>query len=220
MVALVNPELRIRFSTSHPKDITNEVLYTMAKYENICKYIHLPVQSGNSRVLELMNRGYSREWYLNKIESVRQILGEDCGISSDMIAGFCSETEEEHQETLSLMDRVQYDFSYMFFYSERPGTLAEKKLKDDVPLDVKKKRLEEIIRRQTQHSLSRNKLDIGKVHRVLIEGFSKKSDQHLQGRNTANKVVIFPKEQYQKGQYVNVLVEDCTGATLLGKVVA
>src|SRR5688572_583019 len=194
MVAQVNPDLRVRFSTSHPKDITDEVLHTMAKYENICKNIHLPAQSGSSRILELMNRGYTREWYIGKALRIREILGADCGISSDMIAGFCSETEAEHQETLSLMDLVRYDFAYMFFYSERPGTLAEKKLKDDVSLDVKKRRLDEIIHKQTAHSLERNKPDVGKVYRVLIEGYSKRSDKHLQGRNTANKVVVVPAE--------------------------
>ncbi|MFN9501987.1 MAG: tRNA (N6-isopentenyl adenosine(37)-C2)-methylthiotransferase MiaB, partial [Chryseotalea sp.] len=219
MVAQVSPELRIRFSTSHPKDITDDVLHTMAKYENICKYIHLPVQSGNSRILDMMNRGYTREWYLDKIKSIRNILGESCGISSDMITGFCSETEEEHKETLSLMDAVQYDFAYMFFYSERPGTLAEKKFKDDIDEETKKRRLNEIIQKQTAHSLQRNKLDVGKIHQVLVEGFSKRSDEYLQGRNTANKVVVFPKENFSKGQYVNVLVTDCTGATLLGKAV-
>lgn len=219
MVAQVSPDLRVRFSTSHPKDITDEVLHVMKKYENICKYIHLPVQSGNSRILELMNRGYSREWYLEKIQRIREVLGDDCGISSDMIAGFCTETEEEHQDTLSLMDIVQYDFAYMFFYSERPGTLAEKKFKDDVPLETKKRRLNEIIQKQTQHSLLRNKLDVGKTHKVLIEGVSKRSDDHLQGRNTANKVVVFPRAHHQKGEYVNVYVEGCSGATLFGKVV-
>jgi len=218
-VALVHPDLRVRFSTSHPKDITDEVLYTMAKYENICKYIHLPVQSGNSRVLELMNRGYSREWYLQRVEKIREILGNECGISSDMIAGFCTETEEEHKETVSLMEAVQYDFSYMFFYSERPGTLAAKKFADDIPLDIKKKRLEEIIQKQSELSLKRNQLDVGKVHKVLIEGTSRRSDQQLQGRNSANKVVIFPKGNKTKGEYVNVLVESCTGATLMGRVV-
>src|SRR5690606_6135084 len=207
------------FSTSHPKDITDDVLNVMARYENICKYIHLPVQSGNSRILELMNRGYSREWYLEKIKRIREILGPDCGISSDMITGFCSETEEEHQHTLSLMDLVQYDFAYMFFYSERPGTLAAKKYPDDIADDVKKRRLQEIIQKQTEHSAIRNRNDVGKVHKVLIEGFSKKSTDYLQGRNTANKVVVFPKENFQKGQYVNVLVEDCTAATLIGKAV-
>ena len=219
-VALVSPELRVRFSTSHPKDITDDVLFTMAKHENICNYIHLPVQSGSTRILDLMNRGYSREWYLNKIERIREILGDDCGISSDMITGFCSETDDEHQDTLSLMDLVKFDFSYMFFYSERPGTLAEKKYKDDVPELIKKKRLDEIIAKQGEHSLLRNKKDIGKVHRVLIEGNSKRSEAHLQGRNTANKVVVFPREKYKKGEYVSVLVEDCTGATLMGRAVS
>lgn len=219
MVAKVHPDLRVRFSTSHPKDITDDVLHTMAKYDNICNYIHLPVQSGNSRILELMNRGYSREWYLEKIKRIREILGEDCGISSDMITGFCSETEEEHQDTLTLMDQVEYDFSYMFFYSERPGTLAAKKFPDDVPVEIKKRRLQEIIDKQTGHSLKRNQRDIGKIHQVLIEGVSKRSDEFVQGRNTANKVVVFPKENFRKGQYVNVLVDRCTGATLMGKAV-
>ena len=218
-VARVHPDLRIRFSTSHPKDITDEVLHVMAKHENICKNIHLPIQSGNTRILELMNRGYSREWYLQKIERIRSILGNDCGISSDMITGFCSETEEEHQDTLSLMDLVQYDFAYMFYYSERPGTLAEKKFKDDISLDVKKRRLDEIIHKQRQHSLLRNMLDVGKVHRVLIEGYSKRSDDYLQGRNSANKVIVFPKAQYSKGQYVNVRVNECTGGTLIGQAI-
>jgi tRNA-2-methylthio-N6-dimethylallyladenosine synthase len=219
MVAQVHPDLRIRFSTSHPKDITDDVLHTMARYENICKYIHLPVQSGNTRILEMMNRGYTREWYLDKIRKIREILGSDCGISSDMITGFCSETEEEHHETLSLMDQVQYDFSYMFFYSERPGTLAEKKFKDDVDSEVKKRRLNEIIQKQSLHSLQRNKLDVGKVHKVLIEGLSKRSQDHVQGRNSANKVVVFPKGNFQKGQYVHIKVTDCTGATLIGEAV-
>lgn len=219
MVAKVHPDLRVRFSTSHPKDITDEVLHTMNKYENICNYIHLPAQSGNSRVLELMNRTYTREWYINRVDAIREIIGEDCGISSDMIAGFCTETEEEHKETLSLMDYVKYDFSYMFFYSERPGTLAAKKYEDDIPLDVKKRRLSEIIEKQQAHSLERNKRDIGKIHKVLIEGTSKRSEEDLQGRNTANKVVIFPRKHYKNGQYVNVLVEDCTAATLFGKIV-
>ena len=219
MVAKISPDLRVRFSTSHPKDITDEVLYTMKKYDNICKYIHLPVQSGNSRVLELMNRTYTREWYINRVDAIRNILGEDCGISSDMITGFCSETEEEHQDTLTLMDYVKYDFSYMFFYSERPGTLAEKKYEDDIPLDVKKRRLSEVIKKQSELSFERNKRDLGKVHKVLIEGHSKRSKEQLQGRNTANKVVIFDGEGKQKGDYVNVLVEDCSPATLFGKIV-
>ncbi len=219
MVAQINSALRIRFSTSHPKDITDEVLRTMANYENICKYIHLPVQSGNSRILELMNRGYGREWYLNRVKNIREILGEECGISSDMITGFCSETEEEHQDTLTLMDLVQYDYSYMFHYSERPGTLAAKKLPDDIPLETKKRRLDEIIKKQSELSLVRNKLDVGKVFKVLIEGASRKSAEYLQGRSSQNKVVIFPKENKEKGQYVHVLVERCTQGTLIGKIV-
>lgn len=219
MVAQIHPDLRIRFSTSHPKDMTDEVLNVMAKYENICKYIHLPVQSGNSRILALMNRGYTRQWYLERIAAIKRILGDDCGISSDMIAGFCTETEEEHQDTLSLMDIVQFDFSYMFFYSERPNTPAAKKLPDDVPMEVKKRRLNEIIAKQNELSLLRNQKSIGKVEKVLIEGFSKRSNEYLQGRNSANKVVVFPKKHYQKGQYVHVLIKDCTSATLLGEVI-
>jgi tRNA-2-methylthio-N6-dimethylallyladenosine synthase len=219
MVAQVNPELRVRFSTSHPKDITDDVLHTMKRYENICKYIHLPAQSGNSRILELMNRTYSREWYIKKIDKIREILGEECGISSDMIAGFCTETEAEHKDTVSLMDYTKYDFSYMFMYSERPGTLAEKKYEDDIPLDVKKRRLNEIIEKQRQLSAERNQLDLHKVHKVLIEGHSKRSEDFLQGRNSANKVIVFPKRNYQIGQYVNVLVNTCTAATLIGEVV-
>lgn len=217
-VAKVSPELRIRFSTSHPKDITDDVLFVMAGNENICKYIHLPVQSGNTRVLGLMNRGYSREWYLNKVSRIREILGTECGISSDMITGFCSETEEEHRQTLDLMEQVQFDFAYMFAYSERPGTTAEKKFTDDIPAEVKKRRLEEIINLQTRHSLLRNQLDVGKKFRVLIEGTSKRSEEFLQGRNSANKVVVFPKGNHKKGEYVTVLVESCTSATLLGKI--
>jgi tRNA-2-methylthio-N6-dimethylallyladenosine synthase len=219
MVAEVSPDLRVRFSTSHPKDITDDVLFAMAKYENICKSIHLPVQSGNSRILDLMNRGYSREWYISKAKRIREVLGSDCSISSDMITGFCTETEEEHQDTLSLMDIVNYDFAYMFFYSERPGTLAAKKWADDVSLDVKKRRLDEIITKQREHSLLRNKADVGKVHKVLVEGSSKRSEEFLQGRNSQNKVIVFPKEGFHKGQYVNVLVEECTGGTLVGKAV-
>ena len=219
MVAQVHPDLRVRFSTSHPKDITDEVLHTMKQYENICKYIHLPAQSGNTRVLELMNRTYSREWYINRVDAIRSILGHECGISSDMIAGFCTETEEEHQDTLSLMDYVKYDFSYMFYYSERPGTLAAKKYDDDIPLDIKKHRLQEIIARQQEISLYRNQLDVGKIFKVLVEGYSKRSDEHMQGRNSANKVVVFPKKNATKGQYVFVKVNDCTAATLLGEVV-
>lgn len=218
MVALVSPHLRVRFSTSHPKDITDEVLHTMKKYTNICKYIHLPVQSGNSRVLALMNRTYDRGWYLERIDKIREILGEECGISSDMITGFCSETEEEHVDTLTLMDLVQYDFSYMFYYSERPGTLAAKKYPDDVPLETKKRRLQEIIEKQHHLSLKRNQLDIGKVQEILIEGVSKRSELQLKGRNSANKVVIVPKGNLKPGDYVNVKIIDCSSATLFGEV--
>jgi len=219
LVADVHPDLRVRFSTSHPKDITDEVLYTMVRYENICKYIHLPVQSGNSRILDMMNRGYDREWYLNKVHSIRTILGEDCGISSDMISGFCSETEAEHQETLTLMDLVKYDYAYMFSYSERPGTLAAKKYTDDIPVEVKNRRLEEIITKQRAHSHWHHQKDVGTTQRVLIEGESKKSAAHWQGRTSANHVAVFPKENKKKGEYVNVLIESCTSGTLLGKIV-
>jgi tRNA-2-methylthio-N6-dimethylallyladenosine synthase len=218
-VALVHPDLRVRFSTSHPKDITDEVLHTMSRYDNICKYIHLPAQSGNTRVLELMNRTYSREWYLDRVAAIRRILGDVCGISTDMITGFCSETEGEHADTLSLMESVQYDFAYMFAYSERPNTPAAKRLKDDVSEEVKKRRLNEIIALQNRHSLRRNQLDLGKVHKVLIEGTSKRSEEHLFGRNSANKVVVFPKGDLRKGQYAHVFVTGCTGATLMGEVV-
>lgn len=217
-VAQVSPELRIRFSTSHPKDITDEVLHVMARFDNICKYIHLPVQSGNSRILERMNRGYSREWYLARVARIKEILGADCGLSSDMIAGFCGESEDEHQETLSLMDQVRYDFSYMFMYSERPGTLAEKRFKDDVAEDVKKRRLSEIIALQNKHSLENNLRDVGKTFRVLVEGPSRRSPEFLQGRNSANKVIVFPKKNKAKGDYVLVKVDRCTGATLMGEL--
>ena len=218
-VAQVDPDLRVRFSTSHPKDITDEVLETMKAYENICKYIHLPAQSGNSRVLELMNRTYSRDWYINRVDAIRRILGQECGISSDMITGFCTETEEEHQDTLSLMDYVKYDFSYMFYYSERPGTLAAKNYQDDIPLTIKKKRLQEIIAKQSQSSLERNQLDVGNVFKVLIEGFSKRSQEDLQGRTSSNKVVIFKNDGFKKGTYLNVKINNCTSATLLGTIV-
>lgn len=218
LVAKIHPDLRVRFSTSHPKDITDDVLHTMKKYENICKYIHLPAQSGNSRVLELMNRTYDRDWYINRVDKIREILGDSCGISSDMIAGFCSETEEEHQDTLTLMDYVKYDFSYMFFYSERPGTLAAKKYPDDIALEVKKRRLQEIIDKQKDISLQRNQDSIGQTFKVLVEGKSKRSAQKMQGRNSANKVIIFEAD-VPKGTYVNVRVNDCTPATLFGEVI-
>lgn len=218
-VALVNPLLRVRFSTSHPKDITDEVLHTMAKYRNICNYIHLPVQSGNSEVLERMNRTYDREWYLERVAAIRRIIP-DCGISSDVIAGFCGETEEQHRETLSMMEAVQYDMSYMFYYSERPGTLAARKYPDDIPLEIKKRRLQEIIDLQNYHSLLRNRADIGKEHIVLVEKPSRRSELELCGRNDQNKMVVFPAENYRAGQYVKVLVEEATAATLKGKAIA
>ena len=218
-VALISPDLRVRFSTSHPKDITDEVLYTMKKYENICNYIHLPAQSGSSRILELMNRTYDREWYLGKIDRIREIIGEECGISHDLIAGFCTETEEDHQDTLSLMEYVKFDYGYMFFYSERPGTPAAKKLKDDVPEEIKKRRLNEIIARQQEHSLLRNQEAVGKVYKILIEGESKRSPEDLCGRNDQNKMVVFPRKHYRKGEYVNVLVTSCSAATLKGEIV-
>ena len=219
LVASVSPELRVRFSTSHPKDITDEVLHTIAKYDNICNYIHLPVQSGNSRVLDLMNRTYDREWYMDRINAIRRIIPE-CAISTDVITGFCTETEEEHQETISMMDFVQYDFAYMFMYSERPGTLAAKRYKDDIPEDVKLRRLQEVVAKQQQHSHSRLKLQLGKVQKVLIEGFSKKSKLHYCGRNDHNAMVVFPlNNNYKPGEYAYVIAEECTTATLLGKIV-
>lgn len=219
MVAKVHPDLRIRFSTSHPKDITDQVLHTMAKYDNICKYIHLPVQSGNSEVLKRMNRTYTREWYLDRVKAIREIVGEDCGISSDMITGFCGETEEQHQETLSLMEIVQYHFSYMFYYSERPGTLAEKKFDDDVSLEDKKRRLTEVIELQNEHSHTWNKKALGKTFKVLVEGPSKKDPNQLKGRNSQNTVVVFDHKGYKPGDYVNVKVTDCTTATLIGHII-
>jgi tRNA-2-methylthio-N6-dimethylallyladenosine synthase len=219
MVAAINPDLRVRFSTSHPKDITDEVLYTIAKHDNICNYIHLPVQSGNSRVLELMNRTYDRDWYINRIDAIRRIIP-GCAISTDVITGFCSETDEEHQDTLSMMDYVHYDFAYMFMYSERPGTLAAKRYADDIPDTVKSSRLKEIVAKQQAHSYIRLQSQLGKVQRVLIEGFSKKSDKDYSGRSDHNAMVVFPvNENYKPGQYVNVLVERTTTATLIGTVI-
>lgn len=217
LIAEISPDLRVRFSTSHPKDITDEVLYTIKKYENICNYIHLPAQSGNSRVLELMNRTYDRAWYIDRVDAIRRIIGQDCGISTDMITGFCTETEEEHQDTLSLMEYVSYDFAYMFAYSERPGTLAAKKYADDIPLDIKKRRLAEVIVVQQRNSLKRNQMSIGKIEKVLVEGISKRNPNDLKGRDSSNKVVIFPKKHYKKGDYVNVLIKDCSAATLFGE---
>ncbi len=219
MVAEVSPLLRVRFSTSHPKDITDDVLYAIRDHKNICKYIHFPVQSGNSRILKLMNRTYDREWYMKKIDRIYEVIP-DCAVSSDIIAGFCTETEEEHKDTLSIIEYSNYSMSYMFFYSERPGTLAARKYEDDVPEKEKKRRLSEIIRLQNQISYQHNQKDIGKTYEVLIEGDSKKSTQDFKGRNSQNKVIVFPKrEGYQPGDYVNVVVQDATSATLLGKMV-
>lgn len=218
-VALISPLLRIRFSTSHPKDITDEVLFTMARYENICNYIHLPVQSGSTRVLQLMNRTYTREWYIAKVNRIKEILP-NCGISTDIITGFCTETEEDHRDTYTLMEYCKYDLAYMYFYSERPGTLAAKRYEDDVPEEVKKRRLQEIIDLHRIHSLESMQRDVNKAYKVLIEGNSKKSDEHWFGRTDHNKVVIFPKESYSlsKGDYVNVFVDECTAGTLLGNI--
>lgn len=216
MVAKVSPLLRVRFSTSHPKDLTEDVAQVMAKYENICNYIHLPVQSGSSEVLEKMNRGYTREWYLNRIEMIRNTVPE-VSLSTDIIAGFCEETDEQHQETLSLMNEIKYDFAYMFKYSERPRTLAERKFEDNVSEEVKSKRLSEIIQLQQKYSLESNQKTVGKTYTVLVEGFSKKSNEDLCGRNSQNAMFVFPKENFKPGQYVNVLVERCTAATLIGK---
>jgi tRNA-2-methylthio-N6-dimethylallyladenosine synthase len=219
-VAAIDPLLRVRFSTSHPKDITDEVLQTMAHHENICRSIHLPVQSGSTRILQLMNRTYTREWYTAKIDRIREIIPE-CGISSDFIAGFCSETEADHRETLSLMEYSKYDFSYMFFYSERPGTLASRRYTDDIPDEVKKRRLDEIVKLQNRLSLESNVNDIGKTFMVLIEGDSKKSKEEWRGRSSQNKVVVFPKKgvDFKKGDYARVKVNNCTGATLLGEAI-
>ena len=219
MTAKINPDLRVRFSTSHPKDITTDVLNVIKNYENVCNYIHLPAQSGNSRILKKMNRTYDREWYLNKVDDIKTIIGKDCGISSDFITGFCSETEDEHGDTLTLMDNVIYDYSYMFYYSERPGTLAQRKYEDDIPLDTKKRRLDEIIKKQNTHSLKRNKLTIDNTYKVLVEGYSKKSDDFLKGRTSENKVVIFPKKNGVIGNYVDLKIRDCNSATLFGDYV-
>ena len=216
-VALISPTLRVRFSTSHPKDITDEVLFTMAKYPNICKYIHLPVQSGSTRVLQLMNRTYTREWYLSKVARIKEIMP-TCTVSSDIIAGFCTETEQDHQDTISIMQAAQYDYSYMYFYSERPGTLAAKRYEDDIPEEIKKRRLQEIVDVQWTLSNESNKRDVGKSFEVLIEGDSKKSDAEWMGRTSQNKVVVFPKLNHpvKKGDYVEIFIAGFTKGTLLG----
>ncbi|HUS00951.1 MAG TPA: radical SAM protein, partial [Chitinophagaceae bacterium] len=220
MVAKISPLLRVRFSTSHPKDITDEVLFTMAKYDNICKYIHLPVQSGSTRMLQMMNRTYTREWYINKVNRIREIIP-GCGLSSDFITGFCSETEEDHNETLSLMEYCEYDLAYMYYYSERPGTLAERRYEDDVPEEIKKRRLQEVIALHRIQSLLSMQKEVGKTARVLIEGDSKKSDEHWAGRSDNNKVVVFPKgnNDLAKGSYADVFITECTAGTLIGKIV-
>lgn len=218
MVAHVNPLLRIRFSTSHPKDLTDDVAKVMYKHKNICNYIHLPVQSGNSDNLKRMNRGYTREWYLNRIEAIRSIIP-DCGITTDIITGFCGETEEEHQDTISLMKEVKYDAAYMYKYSERPKTLAQRKFEDDVPEEVKQKRLEEIIELQLQHAEEINKLQIGKIEEVLIEKVSRRSDKQFVGRTDRNHKVIFDRADKKIGDYVMVKITDCTKASLIGEMI-
>lgn len=214
-VALISPLLRVRFSTSHPKDITDEVLFTMVKYDNICNYIHLPVQSGSSRILQLMNRTYTKEWYIAKVNRIREILP-DAGLSTDMITGFCTETEEDHEESMSLMRYCKYDLAYMYFYSERPGTLAARRFEDDIPETVKKRRLQEMVDLHRQNTLESMQRDIGKTCKVLVEGFSKKTEEDLQGRNDQNKVVVFPKANFTKGDYVFVKITSCTSGTLIG----
>ena len=218
MTANISPDLRIRFSTSHPKDITSDVLSVIKKYDNVCNYIHLPAQSGNSRILKKMNRTYDRTWYLDKINDIRSIVGNSCGISSDFITGFCSESESEHLDTLSLMDNVIYDYSYMFYYSERPGTLAHRKYKDDIPLETKKRRLDEIVKKQNIHSFKRNELTIDEQYKILVEGVSKKSDKFFRGRTSENKMVIFPKKDNTIGKYVDVKIKECNSATLFGEI--
>jgi len=216
MVAQNAPQLRIRFSTSYPQDMNNEVLYIMAKYSNICKYIHLPVQSGNTRILDKMKRGYTREWYMDRIKAIREIVPE-CGISTDIIAGFCSETQEEHQDTLSLMEWVGYDFAYMFKYSERPNTFAARTFPDDISEEDKTRRLQEIIDLQNKLSLQSNLKDVGKTFEVLVEGVSKKSNDRLFGRNSQNKVVVFDRKDHNIGDLVQVKIIKCSSATLLGE---
>jgi len=218
LCAQAQPKMRFRFSTSNPQDMTLDVIETMAKYDNICKYIHLPVQSGSNRILKAMNRQHTREEYFELIDNIRRILP-DCAISQDMIAGFPTETEADHQDTLSLMEYVKYDFGFMFAYSERPGTLAERKMEDDVPEAVKKRRLQEIIELQQEHSHYRTQQHLGKIEEVLIEKESKRSSEHWAGRNSQNTMVVFPKENYKLGEFVNVKITDCTKATLIGEAV-
>jgi tRNA-2-methylthio-N6-dimethylallyladenosine synthase len=218
MVAAVSPLLRVRFSTSHPKDISDELIMTIASTPNICNSIHLPVQSGSTAVLQRMKRSYTREWYLNRIETIKKYIP-GCGLSTDVIAGFCGETEEEHRETVSLMKEVGYDFAFMFMYSERPDTLAARKLVDNVPNEVKNRRLQEIIALQQESSLKSNKRDLGKVFTVLTEGRSKRSATRMSGRTDTNKVVVFESKDTKTGEYVDVRITDCTAATLIGEIV-
>lgn len=217
MVARISPELRVRFATNHPKDISDELIETMARYDNICNHIHLPVQSGSDRLLEKMRRRYTAEWYLERVAMIREVLP-GCGITTDVIAGFCSETEEDHQQTLELFRKVGFDYAYMFYYSERPGTLAARHYPDDVPLDVKTRRLNEIIALQSELSLKSNQNDIGKTFRVLVEGPSKKNPEELCGRSGSNKMCVFPDKGHKAGDYVDVKVLSCTSATLIGKL--
>lgn len=217
-VAALSPLLRVRFSTSHPKDISDDLLHVIARYDNICKHIHLPAQSGSSRILKLMNREYTREWYLERVNAIRSIIPE-CSLSTDMITGFCTETADDHKASLSLMEQVGYDFAYMFKYSERPGTKAARKYKDDVPEIIKSERLSEMIALQNRLSAISKKHDIGKNFEVLIEGSSKRSDEFLSGRTSQNKVVVFPAGNNKTGEYVNVIIDRCTSATLIGRKV-
>lgn len=217
MVARISPELRVRFATNHPKDISDELIETMARYDNICNHIHLPVQSGSDRLLEKMRRRYTAEWYLERVAMIREVLP-GCGITTDVIAGFCSETEEDHQQTLELFRKVGFDYAFMFYYSERPGTLAARHYPDDVPLDVKTRRLNEIIALQSELSLKSNQNDIGKTFRVLVEGPSKKNPEELCGRSGSNKMCVFPGKGHKAGDYVDVKVLSCTSATLIGKL--
>ena len=218
MCATEFPKMRFRFSTSNPQDMTLDVIHIMAKHKNICKYIHLPVQSGSNAMLEAMNRQHTREEYMELVDNIYKIIPE-MALSQDMIAGFCGETEQDHQDTLDLMRHVKYSFGFMFAYSERPGTLAAKKMEDDVPLETKKRRLQEIIDLQQEHSLYRTKENLGKIQEVLIEGTSKKNPNEWKGRNTQNTVVVFPKENYKMGDFVNVRIDDCTSTTLKGTAV-
>ena len=217
MVAGISPELRVRFATNHPKDISDKLIDTMAKYANICEHIHLPVQSGSDRLLEKMRRRYTAEWYLDRVARIREVMP-GCGITTDVIAGFCSETEEDHRQTLDLFRKVGFDYAYMFYYSERPGTLAARHYPDDVPLDVKTRRLNEIIALQSELSLKSNQNDIGKTFRVLVEGPSKKNPEELCGRSGSNKMCVFPGKGHKAGDYVDVKVLSCTSATLIGKL--